>query len=50
MEAPLGPASDLAIYRAILRLRGQPAGYGRKPLLELDAAQVRKLRGILAGG
>lgn len=49
-DAQLGPASDLAIYRAILRLRGQPAGYCRKPLLELDTGQLRKLRAALDHG
>ena len=43
----LGPASDLAIYRAVLRLRGEPAGYCRKPLLDLDARQVQRLKARL---
>jgi 4-hydroxy-tetrahydrodipicolinate synthase len=43
-KQPLGPASDLAIYRAMLRLRGQPAGYCRAPLLDLRPEQVDRLR------
>jgi 4-hydroxy-tetrahydrodipicolinate synthase len=44
---PLGPASDLAIYRAMLRLRGQVAGYCRAPLLDLTPNQVDRLRELL---
>jgi 4-hydroxy-tetrahydrodipicolinate synthase len=44
---PLGPASDLAIYRAMLRLRGQVAGYCRAPLLDLAPEQVDRLRPLL---
>ena len=43
----LGPASDLATYRAILRLRGHDGGYCRAPLLELSADQVARLQAIL---
>lgn len=43
----LGPVSDLAIYRGILRLRGQVAGYCRAPLLDLSADQLERLRAIL---
>ncbi len=46
-QQPLGPAGDLAIYRAMLRLRGQPAGYCRAPLLDLGADQVARLRILL---
>jgi 4-hydroxy-tetrahydrodipicolinate synthase len=46
-QQPLGPASDLAIYRAMLRLRGQVAGFCRAPLLELTPVQVERLRGLL---
>lgn len=44
---PLGPVGDLVVYRAILRLRGQPAGYSRAPLLELGGAQIAELQRIL---
>lgn len=44
---PLGPASDLAIYRAMLRLRGQVAGDRRAPLLDLAPEQVERLRPLL---
>lgn len=43
----LRPASDLAIYRAILELRGTVVGHRRAPLLDLIAAQRDKLRAIL---
>ena len=43
----LGPASDLAIYRAILRLRGHDGGHCRAPLLDLTNDQVMRLRAIL---
>lgn len=43
----LGAVSDLAIYRAILRLRGQVAGHCRPPLLDLDAAQYAVLERTL---
>ena len=43
----LGPVGDLAIYRAILRLRGQTAGYCRAPLRELTNDQVGRLRTML---
>ena len=46
-KQPLGPASDLAIYRAMLRLRGQVAGYCRAPLLDLAPEQVERLRPLL---
>lgn len=47
-EAPLGPIGDLALYRAILRLRGELAGYSRAPLQELSPEQVSRLRSMLA--
>jgi 4-hydroxy-tetrahydrodipicolinate synthase len=43
----LGPAGDLVIYRAILRLRGEVAGFSRKPLLELSDDQVERLKAVL---
>jgi 4-hydroxy-tetrahydrodipicolinate synthase len=43
----LGPVSDLAIYRAMLRLRGEHGGYCRPPLLDLSEAQLEQLRRIL---
>jgi 4-hydroxy-tetrahydrodipicolinate synthase len=43
----LGPASDLAIYRAILGLRGHDGGHCRAPLLDLTDDQVTRLRAIL---
>jgi 4-hydroxy-tetrahydrodipicolinate synthase len=43
----LGPVSDLAIYRGILRLRGQAAGYCRAPLLDLSPDQTERLRVLL---
>jgi 4-hydroxy-tetrahydrodipicolinate synthase len=43
----LGATGDLVIYRAILRLRGQVAGFSRRPLLELTPEQVGRLEGIL---
>lgn len=43
----LGPASDLAIYRGILRLRGRVAGYCRAPMLDLTGAQAKRLRTLL---
>ncbi len=47
-EQPLGPVGDLALYRAILRLRGQTAGHCRRPLLELTADQEARLKTLLA--
>jgi 4-hydroxy-tetrahydrodipicolinate synthase len=47
-RAPFGaPVGDLALYRAILRMRGRTAGYCRRPLLELTAPQVEKLRELI---
>jgi 4-hydroxy-tetrahydrodipicolinate synthase len=46
-DRPLGPIGDLALYRAILRLRGETAGFCRKPLQELNPDQVDRLRGML---
>jgi 4-hydroxy-tetrahydrodipicolinate synthase len=46
-DNPLGPVSDLAIYRAMLRLRGETAGYCRAPLRELTADQEARLRTLL---
>jgi len=44
----LGPVSSLAIYRGILRLRGQVAGHCRAPLLDLTPEQTETLRSLLA--
>lgn len=44
---PLGPVSDLAIYRGILRLRGEDGGHCRAPLLELTPDQMQRLRALL---
>ncbi len=44
---PLGPVSDLAIYRAILERRGRPAGGSRPPLLPLTADQKHRLATLL---
>jgi 4-hydroxy-tetrahydrodipicolinate synthase len=43
----LGSAGDLVIYRAMLRSRGEVAGYSRRPLLELTDQQVATLRSVL---
>ena len=43
----LGPVSDLAIYQGILRLRGEAAGYCRRPLLDLTDQQLTKLASLL---
>jgi 4-hydroxy-tetrahydrodipicolinate synthase len=47
-DAALGPIGDLALYRAILRLRGETAGFCRAPLAELSTEQIEKLRTLLA--
>jgi 4-hydroxy-tetrahydrodipicolinate synthase len=46
-RSPLGAVGDLAIYRAILRLRGHEGGYCRAPLLDLTSEQVDRLREVL---
>ncbi|MFG2044526.1 dihydrodipicolinate synthase family protein [Dactylosporangium sp. NPDC048998] len=46
---PLGPVSDLAIYREMLDMRGLRGGYSRAPLQPLTAAQRETLAGLLAG-
>jgi len=46
-RSQLGPVSDISMYRAIMRLRGQVAGYCRAPVLELTADQVGRLRAVL---
>ncbi len=46
-RSQLGHVSDIAMYRAILRLRGQVAGHCRAPVLELSTEQVGRLRSIL---
>lgn len=44
---PMGPVSDLAIYRQILNLRGRHGGHCRPPLRDLDAGQTRQLAQLL---
>jgi 4-hydroxy-tetrahydrodipicolinate synthase len=46
-EQPLGPVSDLAIWRGVLALRGQAAGHCRRPILDLESTQQARLRDIL---
>lgn len=46
-ERPLGPVSDLAIYRAILELRGQPGGHCRAPLADLTGEQRERLADLV---
>jgi 4-hydroxy-tetrahydrodipicolinate synthase len=43
----LGSVGDLAIYRGILRLRGQVGGHCRAPLLDLSDDQMDGLRALL---
>lgn len=43
----VGPAGDIALYRAILRLRGFEAGGSRAPVRDLSPEQVRALAEIL---
>jgi len=45
---PLGAVSDLALYRGILRLRGEHGGYCRAPLRDLDAGQISALARIVS--
>ena len=47
-EQPLGPVGDLAIWRAVLVLRGQVGGRCRRPILDLDEAQRARLAVLLA--
>jgi 4-hydroxy-tetrahydrodipicolinate synthase len=47
-EQALGPASDLAIWRGVLALRGQVAGHCRRPILDLDERQRERLGTLLA--
>jgi 4-hydroxy-tetrahydrodipicolinate synthase len=44
---PLGPVGDLALYRAILDLRGLHGGHCRAPLLPLSADQRERLARLL---
>jgi 4-hydroxy-tetrahydrodipicolinate synthase len=44
----LGPLSDLAIYRAILRLRGDHGGFCRAPIIAPNPDQLRTLEAFLA--
>ena len=46
----LGPLGDLALYRAILRIRGQEAAFCRAPLRELTPQQVERLQALLPAG
>ncbi|NED97867.1 dihydrodipicolinate synthase family protein [Phytoactinopolyspora alkaliphila] len=49
LAEPLFPdASDLAIYRGLLRVWGRPAGYCRPPLRDLDSHQLTELEKKLA--
>ncbi|GAA0411724.1 4-hydroxy-tetrahydrodipicolinate synthase [Acrocarpospora corrugata] len=48
-QQPLGPVSDLAIYREMLTMRGLPGGHSRTPLLPLTPAQRETLARLLAG-
>ena len=48
-EQALGAASDLAIWRRVLALRGLPAGHCRRPILDLDATQRERLATLVAG-
>ncbi|MBI2755423.1 MAG: dihydrodipicolinate synthase family protein [Chloroflexi bacterium] len=43
----VGDVSDLAIYKAILRIRGGVAGYCRPPIRDVAAAQLGRLAEIL---
>ncbi|GAA0992281.1 4-hydroxy-tetrahydrodipicolinate synthase [Acrocarpospora macrocephala] len=45
---PLGPVSDLAIYREMLAMRGLPGGHSRAPLLPLTSDQRETLARLLA--
>jgi 4-hydroxy-tetrahydrodipicolinate synthase len=47
-EQPLGTASDLAIWRGVLELRGEIAGHCRRPTLDLDASQRERLAALVA--
>jgi 4-hydroxy-tetrahydrodipicolinate synthase len=44
----LGQLSDLAIYRAILNLRGERGGACRAPIMELDVDQLQLLEAYLS--
>lgn len=44
----LGPATDLAVYRSMLKLWGLPGGYSRRPFRPLTAEQEDRLRAYLA--
>ena len=41
--APLGPLGDIPLWRAVLDARGLHGGHSRRPLLDLDAEQRRRL-------
>jgi 4-hydroxy-tetrahydrodipicolinate synthase len=44
----LGQVSDLAIYRALLKLRGGHGGHSRRPLRDLDGDAMKRLAQHLA--
>lgn len=46
-DQELGPVSDLAIYRGILKLRGRTAGFCCAPLADLDRDQYDALERLL---
>jgi 4-hydroxy-tetrahydrodipicolinate synthase len=46
-DQQLGPVSDLAIYRGILKLRGRTAGFCCAPLTNLDRDQFDALERLL---
>ena len=41
--------SAQAILKTALRLRGVPAGHVRRPLLDLSAAEIERVRATLEG-
>lgn len=43
----VGPVSDLAMYRSILKCWGLPGGYSRDPYFPLDETQEKTLRDLL---
>jgi 4-hydroxy-tetrahydrodipicolinate synthase len=46
-ERPLGAVSDLALWRAVLDLRGHVGGHCRRPILDLDEPRRERLRTLL---
>lgn len=43
----VGPVSDLAIYRSMLKIWGRPGGYSRDPFFPLNGEQERALERLL---